>query len=79
LGAFIVFTILASGTLGQKLRLSRTADPLPPQPVNLFIKPPGIPLEQREKEIPRGNRGRELLYNYNEPLARIAVILPISG
>jgi hypothetical protein len=57
LGAFIVFTILASGTLGQKLRLSRTADPLPSLPAFLFIKPPRFPLEQKEKEIPRGNEG----------------------
>jgi hypothetical protein len=45
----------------------------------LFIKPPRFTFKQREKEIPRGNRGRELFYNNNEPLARIAVIFPISG
>jgi hypothetical protein len=51
LGAVIVFAIYVSGTLGQKLRLSRTADPLPSLPAFLFIKPPRFPLEQKEKEI----------------------------
>jgi AAA+ superfamily predicted ATPase len=62
LETFIVFAAYVSGTLGQKLRLSRTADPLLPRIEYLFINPPGFPLEQREKEIPRGNRGRELFY-----------------